>query len=106
MQAAASRSPSTPPMLHAPLLSTCGSTACASPSSALPWLCADYELEAGATRNYEPWRDKEKAVQEAVAQREEEERGNAMKVRGGPCRLPAGGSWLIWGGHTVRTQSA
>ncbi|KAL4439270.1 hypothetical protein ABPG77_004172 [Micractinium sp. CCAP 211/92] len=41
---------------------------------------ADYELEAGATRNYEPWRDKEKAVQEAVAQREEEERGNAMKA--------------------------
>ncbi|KAL4428383.1 hypothetical protein ABPG75_002472 [Micractinium tetrahymenae] len=41
---------------------------------------ADYELEAGATRNYEPWRDKEKQTQQAVAQREEEERGNAMKA--------------------------
>jgi hypothetical protein len=48
-----------------------------------PLLCcaADYELEAGATRNYEPWRDKEKASVEAVAAREAEERGNAMKVR-------------------------
>ncbi|EFN55204.1 hypothetical protein CHLNCDRAFT_14184, partial [Chlorella variabilis] len=44
---------------------------------------ADYELEAGATRNYEPWRDKEKAVAQAVASREEEERGNAMKASGG-----------------------
>ena len=43
-------------------------------------VCADYELEAGATRNYEPWRDKEKQVAAAVANREEEERGNAMKV--------------------------
>lgn len=41
---------------------------------------ADYELEAGATRNYEPWRDKEKQTAAAVADREEEERGNAMKV--------------------------
>lgn len=53
-----------------------------------PLLLADYELEAGATRNYEPWRDKEKAAAEAVAQREEEERGNAMKARGGRGRLP------------------
>lgn len=45
-------------------------------------VCADYELEAGATRNYEPWRDKEKATAAAVASREEEERGNAMKARG------------------------
>jgi hypothetical protein len=45
-----------------------------------PCLLADYELEAGATRNYEPWRDKEKAVVQAKADREEEERGNAMKV--------------------------
>lgn len=41
---------------------------------------ADYELEAGATRNYEPWRDKEKATKEALVSREEEERGNAMKA--------------------------
>ena len=41
---------------------------------------ADYTVEKGATRNYEPWRDKDRATAEAVAQREEEERGNAMKV--------------------------
>lgn len=41
---------------------------------------ADYQLEAGATRNYEPWRDKEKVKAAVVADREEEERGNAMKV--------------------------
>lgn len=41
---------------------------------------ADYIVEAGATRNYEPWRDKEKDKAVAVAQREEEERGNAMKA--------------------------
>ena len=41
----------------------------------------DYVMERGATRNYEPWREKEKDIAEQVAQREEEERGNAMKVR-------------------------
>ncbi len=41
---------------------------------------ADYQLEAGATRNYEPWRDKEKATIEAKMSREDEERGNAMKA--------------------------
>lgn len=40
----------------------------------------DYTMEKGATRNYEPWREKEKTVAQAVADREEEERGNAMKV--------------------------
>lgn len=40
----------------------------------------DYTMEKGATRNYEPWREKETGVAQAVAQREEEERGNAMKV--------------------------
>ena len=40
----------------------------------------DYVMERGATRNYEPWREKEKGVAEAHAAREEEERGNAMKV--------------------------
>ena len=41
---------------------------------------ADYNMELGATRNYEPWREKDKAVALSKAQREEEERGNAMKV--------------------------
>uniref|UniRef100_A0A1D1ZVQ7 Splicing factor YJU2 n=2 Tax=Auxenochlorella protothecoides TaxID=3075 RepID=A0A1D1ZVQ7_AUXPR len=40
----------------------------------------DYTVEGGATRNYEPWRDKEKAKLQTAAEREEEERGNAMKV--------------------------
>ena len=42
---------------------------------------ADYSMELGATRNYEPWREKDKVVALTKAQREEEERGNAMKVR-------------------------
>jgi hypothetical protein len=41
---------------------------------------ADYTVEKGATRNYEPWREKDKDKAAAAAQREEEERGNAMKV--------------------------
>lgn len=41
---------------------------------------ADYTVEKGASRNYEPWREKDRATAEAVAEREEEERGNAMKV--------------------------
>eukprot|EP00955_Chlamydomonas_euryale_P012872 138953-Chlamydomonas_euryale.AAC.1 len=41
----------------------------------------DYVLEGGATRNYEPWRDKEVEKKEAAQEREEEEMGNAMKVR-------------------------
>lgn len=40
----------------------------------------DYTMEKGATRNYEPWREKEKDIAQAVADRDEEERGNAMKV--------------------------
>lgn len=41
---------------------------------------SDYVLEAGASRNYEPWRDKDIAKDEAAAIREEEEAGNAMKA--------------------------
>lgn len=41
---------------------------------------ADYIVEGGATRNYEPWREKEKAKVLTAAQREEEERGNAIKA--------------------------
>lgn len=40
----------------------------------------DYVMERGATRNYEPWRESARDLAEQVAQREEEERGNAMKV--------------------------
>lgn len=40
----------------------------------------DYIVEAGATRNYEPWRDKERAVEDVKAKRDEEEKGNAMKA--------------------------
>lgn len=40
----------------------------------------DYVVEGGATRNFEPWREKEKAKALSAAEREEEERGNAMKV--------------------------
>lgn len=45
---------------------------------------SDYTMERGGTRNYEPWRDKERTVAEAIAAREEEEKGNAMKV-GSAC---------------------
>ncbi len=41
---------------------------------------ADYIVEGGASRNYEPWRDKEQSTVDAVAQKEEEEKGNAMKA--------------------------
>lgn len=41
---------------------------------------ADYIVEGGASRNYEPWRDKEQSAADAVAQKEEEEKGNAMKA--------------------------
>ncbi|KAG2425568.1 hypothetical protein HXX76_013611 [Chlamydomonas incerta] len=41
---------------------------------------ADYVLEGGATRNYEPWRDEEASKADAVKAREEEEMGNAMKA--------------------------
>mgnify|MGYP001807008146 CR=1 FL=1 len=44
-------------------------------------LHTDYVLEGGASRNYEPWRDEEATKAEAVKAREEEEMGNAMKVR-------------------------
>lgn len=41
---------------------------------------ADYIVEGGASRNYEPWRDKEQDAAQTAAQREEEEKGNAMKA--------------------------
>ncbi len=48
---------------------------------------SDYAMERGGTRNYEPWRDKERTVTEAIAAREEEEKGNAMKARAARSRL-------------------
>ena len=39
---------------------------------------SDYTVERGASRNYEPWRDKEAQQDEAEREREEEEEGNAM----------------------------
>ena len=41
---------------------------------------ADYIVEGGATRNYEPWKDQEASKTAATEQREEEEKGNAMKA--------------------------
>eukprot|EP00238_Polyblepharides_amylifera_P001350 CAMPEP_0196571176 /NCGR_PEP_ID=MMETSP1081-20130531/1349_1 /TAXON_ID=36882 /ORGANISM="Pyramimonas amylifera, Strain CCMP720" /LENGTH=272 /DNA_ID=CAMNT_0041888001 /DNA_START=17 /DNA_END=832 /DNA_ORIENTATION=+ len=41
---------------------------------------ADYIMEAGGTRNFEPWRDKDKAKAEIKAEREAEEMGDAMKA--------------------------
>jgi len=41
---------------------------------------SDYTVEHGASRNYEPWRDKDRQVADAVAAREAEEAGNAMKA--------------------------
>ncbi|KIY95144.1 hypothetical protein MNEG_12818 [Monoraphidium neglectum] len=41
---------------------------------------ADYVMEHGASRNYEPWREADAAKADAAIQKEEEERGNAMKA--------------------------
>ncbi|CAD7703917.1 unnamed protein product [Ostreobium quekettii] len=41
---------------------------------------SDYEVEHGASRNYEPWREKEMAAEQSKKMREEEEKGNAMKA--------------------------
>lgn len=49
---------------------------------------SDYTMEQGASRNYEPWREKDKEVAQAKAQREEEEKGNAMKVTNRGYHLP------------------
>ena len=41
---------------------------------------SDYVVEAGASRNYEPWKDADAQVEAAVKQKEEEESGDAMKA--------------------------
>ena len=40
----------------------------------------DYIMEVGASRNYEPWRDKDEATNEAVKKKKTEELGDAMKA--------------------------
>jgi len=40
----------------------------------------DYKTEKGASRNFEPWREKEAEEKAAVNQRVEEERGDSMKT--------------------------
>lgn len=40
----------------------------------------DYVVEHGASRNYEPWREGEIAVDDSKRKRDDEERGNAMKA--------------------------
>jgi len=41
---------------------------------------SDYIMESGASRNFEPWRATEEAVDEAVKQKNTEEMGDAMKA--------------------------
>lgn len=41
---------------------------------------ADYASELNCSRNFEPWREKEKALDELKKQREKEEEGDAMKA--------------------------
>lgn len=41
---------------------------------------SDYVVEAGASRNYEPWKDADAQVEAALKAREEEETGDAMKA--------------------------
>lgn len=40
----------------------------------------DYVVEAGATRNYEPWKNRQEAIDAAKKRREKEEKGDAMKA--------------------------
>mmetsp|Transcript_4173 Transcript_4173/g.14552 ORF Transcript_4173/g.14552 Transcript_4173/m.14552 type:complete len:299 (-) Transcript_4173:351-1247(-) len=41
---------------------------------------SDYTIENGASRNYEPWRDKDAQEEEQIAEREREEMGDAMRA--------------------------
>lgn len=40
----------------------------------------DYVVEHGASRNYEPWREGDKVVDDSKRKRDDEEKGNAMKA--------------------------
>jgi len=41
---------------------------------------SDYVCEMGASRNFEPWRENQKIIEEAKQQRQKEEEGDAMKA--------------------------
>jgi len=41
---------------------------------------SDYVCEMGASRNFEPWRENQKIIEEAKQQRKKEEEGDAMKA--------------------------
>jgi len=41
---------------------------------------SDYVCEIGASRNFEPWREKDKLVEEIKEKRKKEEEGDAMKA--------------------------
>ena len=41
---------------------------------------SDYQCEFGASRNFEPWRENAKVIEDAKGKREQEEMGDAMKV--------------------------
>jgi hypothetical protein len=41
---------------------------------------SDYIMESGASRNFEPWRATDEAMDEAVKQKNTEEMGDAMKA--------------------------
>ncbi|KAH7351862.1 hypothetical protein KP509_19G017800 [Ceratopteris richardii] len=41
---------------------------------------SDYTVEAGATRNFEPWRSEDEAIDEAKKKRDAEEMGDSMKA--------------------------
>jgi len=41
---------------------------------------ADYNCEMGATRNFEPWREQDKQIEEIKETRKKEEEGDAMKA--------------------------
>eukprot|EP01121_Diplochlamys_sp_Union-15-3_P021271 TRINITY_DN8577_c0_g1_i2.p1 TRINITY_DN8577_c0_g1~~TRINITY_DN8577_c0_g1_i2.p1 ORF type:complete len:280 (-),score=59.57 TRINITY_DN8577_c0_g1_i2:39-878(-) len=41
---------------------------------------SDYVCEMGATRNFEPWREQDKQIEEAKEARKQEEEGDAMKA--------------------------
>ena len=46
---------------------------------------SDYVVEAGATRNYEPWRDKDEQARPAAPRRRQ--RGSALSDRARPLRF-------------------
>ena len=41
---------------------------------------SDYACETGVSRNFEPWRERDQAIEEMKAKRDKEEEGDAMKA--------------------------